>query len=179
MNIVFLDNYSEQKEVVMSEESKGPGISEEELDKLLVEERENLQDPLTVHYGWEGKKIDGFLQRLVNLASGEVNLEVGITLTVEGTLVTGTLISAQKYFKEFAANFSGAFPGGDPEGAIRQSFEAIGEPRPGDGEFPRQFICLRNAYYVADSHHTPRGGMLWRGKLSSVSGFSLGSFTPA
>jgi len=158
----------------MSDDNAKP--ADAEVEAAIAEQKEFLSDPVSKSYNWDGANIDGFLQRLVNLANGDLQLEFGLTLNVDGQVITGTLISRKTFFKEFAAVFSAGFPGGDEEGVVRKTFEEFGTPKPGGEEFPPQFICLKNAKYVMGNSHVPIDGMLWRGKINSVSGFSLGSF---
>ena len=130
-----------------------------------------------------GQSVDWYLLHLVSLAN-ENGLEFGLTLTVGGSIVSGTLISGKKYFETFASDLSSAWPGDeDAKEIIRSSFagwSAIYNRKKEDDDDrpPPQYIHLSNARV-----HTPQGslptntGVLWRGKINAVSGFSLGSFT--
>src|SRR5690554_2927731 len=71
---------------------------------------------------WEGQSVDWYLQNLVSVVNGS-NISFGITLFVEGVVISGTLVSGKKYFETFADEFSSAYPGDDEvrEG-IRQAF---------------------------------------------------------
>jgi hypothetical protein len=138
---------------------------------------------------------DWFLRVLVKLAD-HVGLSTWITLVVDGSHVTGELISAGEYAAEFKEQFlsgidamsestreaatnllDAASVALDPkavhEAAKRQAGDtavALLEP---------DFIHLRSARVV----HSPeigldiRGGALWRFRLTSVAGFSLGRQT--
>lgn len=147
----------------------------------------------TAHLG--DRNSDWFLRILVKLAD-HVGLTTWITLSVEGSHVTGELISAAQYAAEFKDQFLGGIdsvnestreaatnllnaasvaldPKAVHEAAKRQAGDAavaILEP---------DYIHLRSARMV----HSPeigldiRGGALWRFRLSSVDGFSLGRQT--
>ncbi|HEV3007258.1 MAG TPA: hypothetical protein VGX78_22500, partial [Pirellulales bacterium] len=138
---------------------------------------------------------DWFLRVLVKLAD-HVGLTTWITLVVDGSHVTGELISAGQYASEFKEQFLGGIdtlsestreaatdlldaasvaldPKAVHEAAKRQAGDAavaLLEP---------DFIHLRSARVV----HSPeigldiRGGALWRFRLASVDGFSLGRQT--
>lgn len=153
--------------------------NEFDVEEYLQEQRDFLTDPVNSSYYWNGRRTDWFLQKLVNLANGEAKLEFGLTLTVEGQIVTGTLISHETYFKEFAAAFAGALPNGDSEGEVQRVFENLGAPSAGGDLLPMQYICLRAARHLMGNSFAPASGMLWRGKISSVSGFSLGTLQSA
>lgn len=138
---------------------------------------------------------DWFLRVLVKLAD-HVGLTTWITLAVDGCHVTGELISAGEYADEFKQQFlsgidevsettrdaarnllDAASMALDPkavhEAAKRQAGDAsvaLLEP---------EFLHLRSARVV----HSPeigldiRGGALWRFRIASVDGFSLGRQT--
>lgn len=135
------------------------------------------------------KDKDWFLVSLLNIVN-RGTIEFGITLNVGGSVVSGTLISGKKYFEEFAALFSAALgPQGDSsEGpSVEESFRQLGQiydmPESGEGEEHKQqgpvsYIHLNNAsVFFTDGTIPSNAGVLWRGKLSSVDGFNLGSLT--
>lgn len=132
---------------------------------------------------WEGQSVDWYLQNLVSVVNGS-NISFGITLFVEGVVISGTLVSGKKYFETFADEFSSAYPGDDEvrEG-IRQAFASNASLYDNQSKSkdlpPPQFIHLIDCYC-----HSPQGGSLpsdsgtlWRGKINAVSGFNLGSLT--
>jgi hypothetical protein len=133
---------------------------------------------------------DWFLQSIIGLA--DLGLEIGITLTLSGSIMSGTLISGRTYFKEIAKKVKGA------DGGVTLGGENILEDianfwegysslydRPADaGEDyvkpPAGYIHLRSAFSFSPSgDRLPSNGEgpLWRGRLASVSGFSLGSLS--
>lgn len=128
-----------------------------------------------------GQGIDWYLQKLVSLAN-ENGLEIGITLIIGGSIVSGTIVSGKKYFETFAAEFSAAWPGDDKE-SIRESFASFASiyESADDKELqPPQYIHLTNArFHAAEGNLPTNGGVLWRGKINAVSGFNLGSLTSA
>jgi hypothetical protein len=123
---------------------------------------------------------DWFLQSLVNMANGS-GFEVGITLQVSGLLVSGILVGGKAYFEGFADDFSSAFAN-DPEGAesVRSSFAKYGEiykEEEGKESPPPQYIHLKNTRFFNTSGNPIPGnrGVWWRGRISEVGGFTLGS----
>lgn len=108
-------------------------------------------------------------------------LEFGITITVSGTVITGTLISGIKYFERMH------------EVLLRSSSKSIASSltqwkhvysHPNENsdiytESPR-FIHMDNArHFLSNGQTIPSKGVLWRGKLASVDGFSLGTLESA
>lgn len=128
-----------------------------------------------------GRSTDWFLQQLVATVNRSP-VEFGITLYVEGTVVSGMLVSGKKYFDTFAKEFSDAYPGDDEvKEIVRGAFASnsdIYKYDDADGEPPPpQYIHLINARCFAPGGQPLPGnrGVLWRGKINAVSGFSLGS----
>jgi hypothetical protein len=111
--------------------------------------------------------------------------EMGITLTVGGTVISGQLISAEKYFSEMAELISDAETGGSGSStvnALEYAWTAFAKlhGRPDDVENWSPpidgFIHLRGAQ-IRSSHggFPDRPGMLWRGRMTDVSGWALGT----
>ncbi|BBI98466.1 gas vesicle protein [Ferrigenium kumadai] len=121
---------------------------------------------------------DWFLQSLVNMAND--GIEIGVTLQVSGLLVSGVLAGGKSYFEGFAEDFSSGL--NDPEAAesVRGSFAKYGEiyKKEGDDAPPLpQYIHLKNARFFNTSGNPIPGnkGVWWRGRISEVAGFTLGS----
>lgn len=131
----------------------------------------------------EGVSLDWYLQRLVALAN-ETGLEIGITLTVGGGVVSGTLISGKKYFEKFAKEFSAAWPG-EGKQDIESSFSKFGaiyDKSESEQDKPAnpspQYIHLADARVFHGREMLPSSvGVMWRGKINAISGFSLGSLS--
>lgn len=125
---------------------------------------------------------DWFLQSLV-LMVNTYDFEFGITLQVSGLLVSGNLVGGKKYFEGFAEDFSSNFSN-DLEAAknIKDSFTQYGEiyEKKEDGEIPPpQYIHLRDTrFFNTTGQPIPRNkGVWWRGRVSEVGGFMLGSLS--
>lgn len=118
---------------------------------------------------------DPFL-KAVNTIANLQELSFGVTLVVSGGVIAGTLISAKTFVETFSNSFSSAWPGG-PNEDVRAGFAVWGEPE-AEG-IHEEFIHLKDARFVFGQDIVPTSGdgMLWRGSLDSVSGFSLGAFT--
>lgn len=125
---------------------------------------------------------DWLLQTLVDIVNA-TQVRIGITLQTGGMLVSGMLVSGKDFFEGFAANFASGFPSHD-EGVenIKQRFVDFGDiyaPQEGETpmEYPPHFVHLANARFfgAADNPIPGRPGVWWRGRLSEVSGFLLGT----
>lgn len=128
---------------------------------------------------------DWFLQKLVEFAN-QFSLEFGVTLQVSGMLVSGTVVSGKRYFESFASSFSAGFvdfqEAGEAMKELIENYKGIYESGPAEEAQrpPPEFIHLLNArFFQPGQKPIPDGGQaLWRGRLSEVGGFFLGSLTP-
>jgi hypothetical protein len=127
---------------------------------------------------------DWFLEKLVDIANHS-GVELSITLQVSGLLVSGMLVSGAKYFDGFASDIASAFTDETIAQALRETVSKQGhiyktqesdscELRPAP-----QFIHLKNArFFNTSGNPIPTNrGVWWRGRISEVSGFTLGSLT--
>ncbi len=133
---------------------------------------------------------DWFLQFLVRMANDRT-WELGLTLNVGGVTVMGTLIGGRAYFDLLAAAFAtGLNPATDEEReAVRASMAQAGRIYPearfderearGEDVYLRQqenYIHLKDARFVVGNAFVPASGpLLWRGRLSEVDGWALGT----
>ncbi|MBY5942354.1 hypothetical protein KUW00_15850 [Halomonas sp. DP5N14-9] len=122
---------------------------------------------------------DFLLSMLVGMA--ESGASVGITISVNGTLVTGNLISQKKYVDELVSNLRAPLESVFPEhsNSMLESFSRIGNMSNGSsgtegesGEY--EYIHLGEAQHFVGNSAIPSDGVLWRGKLTAIDGFILG-----
>ena len=128
--------------------------------------------------------LDYFLQSLVGLAND--GLEIGITLTVGGFLVSGILVSGKRYFNDNLAGPGFADHMGESAETIRDYFRSFGSiyddatntpegaPRP----LPT-FLHLYNARFFHNSGKPIPANrpIWWRGRISEIQGFTIGSLS--
>ena len=111
---------------------------------------------------------DGLLVSLVGIAEGDQPFEIDVTLLVGGFLVSGAIISAERFMENHPA--SNAF--------WKQVNEIRVEAAPSDDtkEATRHFIHLRDArFYTPGGAPIPNNeGVYWRAPLESVQGFNFG-----
>lgn len=120
-----------------------------------------------------------FITKIVN----DSDLGLPVTLTVNGVIVSGLLISGKQYFNEAAEVIEG---GTGSSGVIEvmanlhrdvaKRFEELvskdeDEPMP-----PVRFVHLNKAH-ILSSGGAPIEVGLWRGKLSAVDGWTFGAFS--
>ncbi|WP_205478567.1 gas vesicle accessory protein GvpU [Sphingomonas arenae] len=155
----------------------------------MTESKEDVQPvdaTLTAEPPSASPSEDWFLQTLVEYANA--GLELGLTLMVGGTTVSGILINGKKYFEKLSAVVR-EVDGGNNEvmQTIADSFSDLGRiyDRPDDAAEdwilpPASFIHLKSAYvFTPGGGSLPNGeGVLWRGRINSVDGFTLGLLSP-
>ena len=122
---------------------------------------------------------DWFLQLLVNLANKN-SFELNITLTVGGTLISGTLAGVRQYFNDLGAYFASPFESTMNTEEVEKTFKTIGDQctcvTPSEQTDTPSYIHLKNARFFDTSGRLLSGttGVWWRGRLSEVQGFSPG-----
>jgi len=136
------------------------------------------------------KELDGILSVLVDNAETR-GLEIGITLSVGGLLVSGILIGTGAYLAGLTEDLKFQVSSSTPVTVAavektRKTFaylaSALGADKLNDKEldelepYPRQTIHLKDAqYFYPSAEPLPsERTVFWRGRLSEVDGFSLG-----
>jgi len=151
-----------------------------EVEQTLTNTSSNVKyDELIAHLKDQGKQIDWLLQFLVKFVV-TTPVEIGITLSVGGNLVSGQLISHDAYFKQLAQDL--ATPLSQFEAGVDESMKQIilsftpGESADNTTAF--HFIHLKDSKtYPSDQNPICAEGVLWRGKIASVDGFTIGQLT--
>jgi len=125
-------------------------------------------------------EVDWFLRILVSMANSTPGVGLPIVLTVRGLVISGELISGKTYHEQFAQEMGTSFRSILDDDAVARIEEGYSRPAHlYDSEASLKtivFIHLRNAKIFGPGQQPiPSGqGMLWRGRLSSVDGFSWG-----
>ena len=122
--------------------------------------------------------LDWFLQGLINLVNNPENssLEIGITVLAGGLLVSGYLVNGARYFEGFASDFVTIFPPDSAEG-VRSSLSSYGDIYKGEQDTLPMFIHLKDARFFSTAGNPipANRGVWWRGRVSEVSGFMIGT----
>ncbi|KPW82718.1 putative Gas vesicle protein [Pseudomonas syringae pv. coriandricola] len=133
-------------------------------------------DDVIAQLKWQGKQIDWLLQWLVKFVAN-TKVEMGVTLSVGGNLVSGHLISHDDYFDQMAEDISAPFSQFD-NGTEASMKEMILSFKPGESsqDTPAfHFIHLKDCRtYSTDGHPICDSRVLWRGRIAAVDGFTIG-----
>jgi hypothetical protein len=141
---------------------------------------------------------DWFLQALVRFAN-EKFLNYAVTLHVGGLTVTGTIVSGREYFEHWSKaatdtitwrnNPHGCESADDARAAIRDMFMSFGDKvypeRDGDEETAvdifkdgPQYVHLKDARFFLGGAFVPNNQpVLWRGRITEVDGWFLGTLS--
>ncbi len=150
------------------------------MTQTVVEEDQPVDPPEQINIDW-------FLQSTVELIN-RTGLQMGITLTVGGAKIAGTLVSGKSYFEDIssAVNAVSKKPDDIPK-ALSDLWSSYTEfyekPEDADDSWappPAGYIHLKDAYYFEPGvdRMPTNEGLTWRGQLSSVDGFSIGALQP-
>nr|WP_299241480.1 gas vesicle accessory protein GvpU [uncultured Halomonas sp.] len=122
---------------------------------------------------------DILLSALVGMA--ESGASMGVTLYVNGVVITGELISQKRYVEEIVSDFRGPMEDAFKEhsSSILESISRVGDMPNGsrgeEGEASEyEFVHLSGAQYFSGNNGLPSNGKPWRGKLAAIDGFMLG-----
>ena len=126
------------------------------------------------------ENLDPQLRRLVHLAN-RYNIEVSVTVISGGQAISGQIIGGKKFFELYSNNLADAWPSQDGKEEIREAFRKGGEIYDDiSGSIPLpQYIHIEHARIISPYGQTPTGGdgLLWRGRISQITGFCLGSIS--
>jgi hypothetical protein len=129
--------------------------------------------------------VDSFLQSLVSIVNDEL-ASIPITLSVGGLLISGAMIGGKTYFDEFARQFKDGFRNisSETSSTIEEAFKGLGDvydpiqkESQGSAAISKpHLIHLKDAqiYLSGAGPALSEKGVLWRGRLDAVDGFSLG-----
>jgi hypothetical protein len=117
--------------------------------------------------------------------AGDGSAELSMTLLVDGFLVSGVMVGGAKYFEAFANDFASGFVDQELAGKIRGSFSQYAEIYRTDPANPPSqdptYVHMKAARFFNTTGNPIPGnrGVWWRGRLSAVSGFMVGTLGPA
>jgi hypothetical protein len=116
-----------------------------------------------------GDPLLALFARLVN----DTDAEIHVTVAVGGGVVTGGLISQVKWMRLSAETMNATVPGSGviPDELAKMLVSGT------TGGTPYEYLHLKDARYISPTGMMPeRPQMLWRGRISEVTGWSWGSF---
>lgn len=128
-----------------------------------------------INHTWNVSMQDPLLKELVAMANSGTWCD--ISLHTPTGIISGTMISQMEYFEHISSQIADAWPGG-PNEDMRDVFLDIGRQLDTNEEAANSYVHLRGALVVGEQGFTPREGEgpYWRGKVDSVTGFSLAKF---
>ncbi|HEX3157649.1 MAG TPA: hypothetical protein VHQ45_03985 [Gemmatimonadaceae bacterium] len=130
---------------------------------------------------------------LLLLAAERDDVHVGLTVMVDGVVVSGTLIGTLAYCQALADHFASAAGGTRMDTAFAEGFRELVDdaagvawgdrrhpPDPAAYEQSVAFLHLADARYVSAAGLLPQGrhGVLWRCAVADVRSWSLGELVP-
>ncbi len=133
-------------------------------------------------------KFDGRIG-LLKIFAGIINPsetnEIGITLNVHGTIVSGMMIGMKPYYEQIGKIFHKRVKGTSPNNTslskegLKMIFDKLKEASSlkelEEGEFEFNHIFMRNARIYDGEQVIPSTGTIyWVGKIESVDGFFIG-----
>lgn len=123
---------------------------------------------------------DWFLGELIGLANQ--SLEIPITLTIGGALVSGRLISGERYFRELGNSLTKGIEDEGLSESLNSMMEGFAKEyestKQNYADRPMRFIHINEAKWVYLNGKIPTDkGPLWRGKISSIDGFFIGTLS--
>lgn len=128
--------------------------------------------------------VDWLLAHIIGLA--ERGCSIGITVNVNGLMVTGNAIGGREYFELVSQGFKTANYNNATEGlgeVLESSFAQFKEMYPISKDLPEDYVAqpnylhLKGAQFLAGPGLTKGNGGIWRFKLTDVSGFLVGTMT--
>ena len=128
---------------------------------------------------------DYFLQGLVSIVDQNNSTSIGVILHVGGLIISGKLVSEQSYFKGISMEMVAENLHEHLRDDFREAFQKIAraaheldnsEAIAGPNKSLPEFIHLKDAKMYPDSKEPipDNKGILWRGRISAVDGFSIG-----
>ncbi len=128
---------------------------------------------------------DYFLQGLVSIVDQNNFTSIGVILHVGGLIISGKLVSEQSYFKGISIEMVSENLHEHLRDDFREAFQKLAhaaheldnsEASSGPNKSLPEFIHLKDAKMYPDSKEPipDNKGILWRGRISAVDGFSIG-----
>jgi hypothetical protein len=120
---------------------------------------------------------DHLLEVFANLAQ-ETGMEMGLTVTVPGAIVTGTLIGRDAWLRQFVQDTEHNSMGKQIGEALQRYYEELDLNQSADIKV-WDYLHLRDAYYVGPRRIPDQPpGFLWRARIFDISSWTLGRLGP-
>jgi hypothetical protein len=109
----------------------------------------------------------GLVDAIILLA--EEGVEVGVIVSLPGSVVSGTTTSAKSFLDAAAREWEKARSGGDPSGSFQSMWSGIRETS-GEG----RSLYLRNAHFIAGNTRAQGDGVQVEIRASQVAAIAFG-----
>lgn len=118
----------------------------------------------------ENYSCDDILQAFIE-ATNKYHFSLDISLTINGSIITGTLISAEEYFEILTKTFK---KGNKVSKAFSEKFKNASKAN--FSESTVDYIHMKDAkIFLGSNKPIPsKGSTIWRGNLKEIDGFFLG-----
>lgn len=136
-----------------------------------MEEQENDQEVKV------GAGNDWMLQCLTQWA--ECGIGLSVTLTTAAGMITGVIISGERYVARMREVLLPAFEGNSRAEEVAAALDEWHKLYSGELDVAPSYIHLDHAKMMTPQGWRPTNSVTWRGKISDVHGFCLGTFHPA
>jgi hypothetical protein len=148
------------------------------LENELDENPTQVPDPTAEQIHFHSR--DWLLCNVVEMLNGaEEKISFGVTLMVNGLIVSGNLIGGKEYFERYGEFWAANFGAGENADKMREYFAGPASlyGAEGTGSGDPSFIHLKDAKaFMSGGSPIPNNqGVLWRGKISSVDAFYFGN----
>jgi hypothetical protein len=129
---------------------------------------------------------DWLFGSLIRVSHDVPDFGLSVTVSIPGAVLTGTLIGPQEFFEQYGKLWKQGFlnRGDAAAGAkIEEVWGRLGmNPNPDDpsSQHSYDYFHMKNVRVLVAGLAKPGPtGMLWRGRVSLVSGFAVGELTSA
>jgi len=130
--------------------------------------------------------VDWLFQQFVHAVATDVNAELPVILAIGGAVVSGRLIGPRRYFQEFGAEIAKNLNASEEQRqALQRGYMDLAEKndeslrrRVAEDSSPLQFFYLRDARFIGGVALSSAEGLLWRGRVASIDGWSVADFRP-
>jgi hypothetical protein len=119
-----------------------------------------------------------WLLATLNAVVNNHNITIGITITANGFMISGHLAGGKDYFEAIGNEFTSILKSGNVEDNFLELADRIynsDSDHIKNGPLTTDYIHIKNAkFYNAGNSLPYNEAVWWRGKISEVSGFTLG-----
>jgi len=126
---------------------------------------------------------DPILTHIIRTLSQNPGAGLTITLHVNGMTICGFLIGGKEYTDLLGDVVVDNMHDADAAATWRDFLAKVGDSileaaNSNDTPFNPEYLHLKDAYYLNGDGWHPDNGILWRGKIAEINGWSFGAWRP-